>query len=99
MATQASGRSVAGAAAGFHPPFLLAAFGRFLGTLALTFLGLVAVTFIIGRVMPIDPVLSRVGDRALPATYEQVRLQMHLDQPILVQFWHYLVDTLQGDFG
>src|SRR5689334_24670079 len=99
MVTQAGGRIAAGAGTGLFPPRLFVALGRFIGTLALTFFGLIAVTFIIGRVMPIDPVLARVGDRALPATYEQVRLQMHLDQPILTQFWHYLVDTLQGDFG
>ena len=31
---------------------------------AITFLGLLAVTFFIGRVIPIDPVLAIVGDRA-----------------------------------
>ena len=68
MVTQAGGRIAAGAGASLFPPRLFVALGRFIGTLALTFLGLIAVTFIIGRVMPIDPVLSVVGDRALPAT-------------------------------
>ena len=36
--------------------------GRFLGTVALTYLGLLAVTFFIGRVIPVDPVLAVVGD-------------------------------------
>jgi peptide/nickel transport system permease protein len=99
MVTQAGGKVAAGAGSSLFPPRLVVALGRFVGTLALTFLGLIAVTFIIGRVMPIDPVLARVGDRALPATYEQVRLEMGVDQPIPVQFWHYLLDTLQGDFG
>lgn len=36
-------------------------------SLALTLLGLLLVTFIIGRVMPIDPVLKVVGDRATQA--------------------------------
>ena len=37
---------------------------------ALTFLGLLAITFFIGRVVPIDPVLAVVGDRAPPAVDE-----------------------------
>ena len=39
-------------------------------SLLLTMLGLLLVTFIIGRVMPIDPVLKVVGDRASQAQYD-----------------------------
>ena len=53
---------------------------------ALTFLGLLAITFFIGRVVPIDPVLAAVGDRAPPAVYEAARLEMGLDKPLPVQF-------------
>ena len=35
--------------------------GRWLGAVALTYLGLLAVTFFIGRVIPVDPVLAIVG--------------------------------------
>ena len=73
--------------------------GAFVGTLALTFLGLLFVTFIIGRVVPIDPVLAIVGDRALPEVYERVKLELGLDKPLVVQFWRYLTDVLQGNFG
>lgn len=68
-------------------------------SLAVTFLGLVMVTFIIGRIIPIDPVLAVVGDRAPPAYYEQIRLEMGLDLPIWHQFWLYLKKILSGDFG
>ena len=37
--------------------------------LAITLLGLLAVTFFIGRTVPIDPVLAVVGDRATPDIY------------------------------
>ena len=50
-------------------------------TLSLTFVGLTAVTFIIGRVMPADPVLAIVGDRASNEVYEAMRLQLGLDKP------------------
>nr|WP_172841217.1 ABC transporter permease [Rhodovulum sp. P5] len=62
-------------------------------------LGLLFVTFVIGRVMPIDPVLAVVGERATPETYQQVYDEMGLDRPLIVQFALYLWDVLHGDFG
>lgn len=73
--------------------------GGFVLTVALTFLGLLAITFFIGRVVPIDPVLAVVGDRAPRAVYEAARIEMGLDQPLLVQFFHYIGSVLSGDFG
>ncbi|WP_371747219.1 ABC transporter permease [Acuticoccus sp. I52.16.1] len=69
------------------------------GTIAVTLLGLLFVTFVIGRLMPIDPVLAVVGERASQSTYDQVHREMGLDQPIFVQFIYYLGDVLTGDFG
>nr|WP_246849607.1 ABC transporter permease [Rubellimicrobium arenae] len=66
---------------------------------ALTFLGLLAITFFIGRVIPIDPVLAVVGDRATPAQYEAARVAMGLDRPLAVQFVDYVGDVLRGDLG
>ena len=64
-----------------------------------TFLGLTAVTFVIGRVIPIDPVLAIVGDRAPQDVYERVRLELGLDRSLWVQYWAYLGQVLQGNFG
>ncbi len=68
-------------------------------SVAITLLGLVFVTFLIGRVVPIDPVLAVVGDRASPEAYEAARTALGLDRSILVQFWIYLGDVVSGDFG
>ncbi|MCP4470381.1 MAG: ABC transporter permease [Gammaproteobacteria bacterium] len=68
-------------------------------SLILTFVGLTAVTFTIGRVMPADPVLAIVGDRASQEVYDQVFLQLGLDKPIYVQYLKYLGQLLQGDLG
>lgn len=68
-------------------------------SLLLTLLGLLLVTFIIGRVMPIDPVLKVVGERATPEQYEAARVAMGLDLPIWKQFLIYIGDVLQGNFG
>jgi peptide/nickel transport system permease protein len=72
---------------------------RFLGMVAVTLFGLIAVTFLIGRVVPIDPVLAIVGDRASPQVYERVRQELGLDLPLLQQFWIYTWKALTGDFG
>ena len=68
-------------------------------SLSLTLLGLLLVTFIIGRVMPIDPVLKVVGDRATQAQYDAAYVAMGLDRPLVVQFFGYIGDVLTGDFG
>ena len=68
-------------------------------SIAATMLGLLFVTFVIGRVMPIDPVLSIVGESATKATYEAAREAMGLDKPLVVQFFIYLWDVMHGDFG
>jgi peptide/nickel transport system permease protein len=57
------------------------------------------VTFLIGRVVPIDPVLAVVGDRAPPDVYERARIELGLHLPLWQQFLLYLQDVLQGDFG
>ena len=68
-------------------------------TLALTFFGLLLVTFLIGRVVPIDPALAAVGDRATAAVYERARIEMGLDLPLWQQFLIYVQKVLTGDFG
>jgi peptide/nickel transport system permease protein len=73
--------------------------GGVLVSLALTFLGLTAITFFIGRVMPLDPVLAIVGDRAPQDVYDKVFLQLGLDQPLYVQYVNFMRDILSGDFG
>jgi peptide/nickel transport system permease protein len=72
---------------------------RLVATLALTFLGLLLVTFVIGRVVPIDPVLAVVGERAPPDVYEQARIDLGLHLPLWQQFLIYVGNVLQGDFG
>jgi peptide/nickel transport system permease protein len=65
----------------------------------LTLLGLILVTFLIGRAMPIDPVIAIVGDHATPDVIARVRLQLGLDDPLWEQFIIYLRNLLRGDLG
>lgn len=68
-------------------------------SLAITFTGLTAVTFFIGRVVPIDPVIAIVGDRASQATYDKVYLELGLDKPLYQQYGAFMSDILRGDLG
>jgi peptide/nickel transport system permease protein len=68
-------------------------------TLAVTFVGLTAVTFFISRLTNIDPVIAVIGDRANQVTYERVYLELGLDQPVIVQYLIYLKRLVTGDFG
>lgn len=72
---------------------------RFLVVAVTTYLGLLAVTFFIGRVIPIDPALAIAGDHAPTQVIERLRREMHLDQPLYLQFYYYLLSALSGDFG
>jgi peptide/nickel transport system permease protein len=72
---------------------------REFATIAATFLGLLLVTFLIGRVIPIDPVLAVVGDRAPADVYAKARLELGLDKPLWEQFGIYLGKIARGDFG
>src|SRR5690606_30008907 len=73
--------------------------GSWLLTVAITLLGLVALTFFIGRIVPIDPVLAIVGDKAAQSVYDAKFLDLGLDKPVYVQFFEYTWKLLQGDFG
>lgn len=70
---------------------------RLLRTL-LTLLGVVTLTFILGRLTG-DPVAMLLPDTATMEDYERIRSSLGLDQPLLVQYVLYLGDVLQGDFG
>src|SRR5690349_22176057 len=78
---------------------IASAIGRFLVIAVTTYLGLLAVTFFIGRVIPIDPVLAVLGDRAPQSVVERTREEMGLNLPLYQQFFRYVKDALSGNFG
>ena len=65
----------------------LKAAGRFALVILLTYLGLLAVTFFIGRVIPVDPVLAIVGDHAPAHVIARVREELGLNKPLYQQFY------------
>ncbi|PPC64825.1 peptide ABC transporter permease [Pantoea sp. ICBG 1758] len=68
-------------------------------SLLVTLLGLLAFTFMLSHLSPVDPVQQIAGDHASEATYAQVRHDLGLDQPVLVQFWRYISHLARGDLG
>jgi len=92
--TQADTRRASGRVSEFALAVL-----RFLAIAVTTYLGLLAVTFFIGRVVPIDPVLAVLGDRAPASVVDRTRREMGLDLPLIEQFYIYLKGVLAGDFG
>jgi peptide/nickel transport system permease protein len=61
--------------------------------------GLSVVIFIISRIMPGDPARMAVGSRAPQWVVDNLREQMHLDEPLVAQYYYWLRDALRGDFG
>lgn len=70
-----------------------------LAIIATTLFGLLVITFVVGRLVPADPVIAVIGDQADQETYQRVYAMMGLDQPLYVQFFTYLRDVLTLNFG
>ena len=65
----------------------------------LILLGVAAITFVLLYALPADPARMIAGRSATAQTVASIRHELGLDQPLLVQFWHYLSGLLQGDLG
>jgi len=46
-----------------------------------------------------DPVVTLLGQDASPEQIAQLRADLGLDQPFFVQFWYFLLNAVQGEFG
>ena len=64
-----------------------------------TVLGLLAVTFVISRVIPADPVALVAGETATPAQVESLRHSLGFDRPLPLQFIDYVGRLLRADMG
>ncbi len=64
-----------------------------------TLFGAVTVVFVIMRVVPGDAAAAMLGERASPAALAALRQQMGLNDPLPVQYAHFVVGVAHGDFG
>lgn len=69
---------------------------RFLGSLP-TLIIMITICFFLMRLAPGGPFS---GERVLSAAVKaNLEAKYHLDQPVLVQYFHYLISVLKGDLG
>jgi len=81
---------------------MLAVFRLLLQRLAISFVVLIGVSmliFAIARVIPGDPARIALGPNATAEQIAKLRAQMHLDEPLPVQYGYFLADVSRGDLG
>ncbi|MEI7712758.1 MAG: ABC transporter permease [Rhodospirillales bacterium] len=61
--------------------------------------GVIVVTFLLTRVLPGDTAAYFAGPAATPSAIAEIRAKLGLDQPLPVQFLHYIADLVHGNFG
>ena len=71
---------------------------RLLGLIPTRFI-VAGLGFLVVHVLPGDPARLIAGPEADGQVVQMVRQQLGLDQPLYVQFWHYITQALTGDFG
>lgn len=66
---------------------------------AAVLVGTTLITFLITFVIPADPAVTMAGAKADPQTLATIRHQLGLDQPLYIQYAHYLDRAAHGDLG
>ena len=77
---------------------ILVALRRLLSAIPVLFI-VSLISFGLMRLIPGDPAASIAGTSATPAQIEQLRRDLGLDEPLLMQLLHYYQGLLKGDFG
>ena len=57
------------------------------------------VVFAATQALPGDPAMAILGRSATPQSLAALRRQLHLDQPVLSQYWTWITGVLQGNLG
>lgn len=60
---------------------------------------LATLVFVVMRLIPGDPVTSSLGPKGSPELKEQLREQLGLEDPLVVQYGRFLTDVVTFDFG
>lgn len=74
-------------------------FYRRLATSLVVLLGVSFLIFAIARIIPGDPARIALGPNATPQAVEQLRENLHLNDPFISQYGYFIRDLMQGDFG
>lgn len=71
---------------------------RLLGAIPVL-IGMSFLVFLLMQLAPGDPVTLLLGEDAEPHEIEEVTREWGLDQPILIQYWQFVTQAVQGNFG
>lgn len=73
---------------------------RRVGMIIPTFIGVTILAFCLIHMIPADPIEILMGERQLdPQAHQAAIAALGLDQPLYIQYWHYLQKTFQGNLG
>ena len=62
-------------------------------------IGVIFIIFIMLNVVPGDPITLMMGEHIKPDLIEQFRVRMGLDDPVIIRFFKYIINAIQGDLG
>jgi peptide/nickel transport system permease protein len=71
---------------------------RLAGSVLILF-GVAAITFVLLYLLPADPAVILAGRSATAQTVANIRHELGLDQPLAIQFLHYVSNLAHGDLG
>jgi peptide/nickel transport system permease protein len=73
--------------------------GALLARFVISLWALVTLTFLMVQLVPGDPVRGALGMSATQEDVQRLRGQLHLNDPLPAQYWHYVTSTSSGDLG
>lgn len=73
--------------------------GRRIVAAALALVGVSVLIFLIARIIPGDPARIGLGPMASEEQVQQLRRELHLDEPLPIQYWEFLKGAVTGELG
>src|SRR4051812_37423877 len=80
-------------------PRILVTLGRSVAMIVPVFLLAIFVTFALRSMSGLSPARLQLGEEATPEAIARIESQWGLDDPFLVQYWHWFSGLLHGDLG
>ncbi len=70
-----------------------------LASMVIVLIGVIALIFIMLRIVPGDPVTILLGEHYSQETIDRLTQAMNLDKPMIEQFFYYITHAMRGDLG
>jgi peptide/nickel transport system permease protein len=92
-------RRLSRATSGFASSEILRVILRRIGAAIPVLWGVTFLTFCLMNLLPGDAAQQLLGANATPAQVERLATKLHLNEPFLTRYWHWLTGVLTGNFG